>query len=161
MWTVQEYLLAQDVVFRCGQHQIQRKVVFAFIENFSNHFDACCSRAPVLNQNDLEIAYARIMRHDTLEIHDIDATGESSFIVILIALRGRKLHDPRDKIYGVLSLADMLLRHMILPNYDLLADEVYEEMVTASIDVSRSLDILSCVYKRYPSCIHPSSFVPD
>jgi hypothetical protein len=64
---------------------------------------------------------------------------------MLIFLKTRKSYDPRDKVYGILSLADNDFRARLEPDYALSVPEVYMRVVMTSAATSQSLDVLSCV----------------
>ncbi|CZR66862.1 uncharacterized protein PAC_16763 [Phialocephala subalpina] len=62
---------------------------------------------------------------------------------LLWVVRGARQMDPRDKVYGILSLVDHRLSELITPNYNLSTSEVFIGFAKAIISWSGSLDIIT------------------
>jgi hypothetical protein len=152
-WTVQEYFLARNVVFQCGQHtqpaHLFRDAV-KIIENHSGKF------------RNADIEFMRsLMAYQALWESYRGSSTNNSFMKMLISLRTRQSYDPRDKVYGILSLADTSFRDGLAPDYGLSVSEVYTKVAANMIAINGNLDILSCVIPNPRNEFGLPSFVPN
>ncbi|KAH7341182.1 heterokaryon incompatibility protein-domain-containing protein [Pyrenochaeta sp. MPI-SDFR-AT-0127] len=162
-WIVQEYALAQRVTFQCGRYLSNDSILDACVLNFTKHMGKCCQSAsklvgtwPSLDTNVwCSLENFSNLRHLRKNRHAFD------LLHVATMFRDHESYDPRDKIFGVLGLATDVSKANINPDYRSTLEEVYLRVATASIQNSRSLDILSYNLGRsYPS-LHVPSFIPD
>ncbi|KAF1950483.1 HET-domain-containing protein [Byssothecium circinans] len=163
LWTVQEYAVADIVLFQCGQHLLDGAVFREHDRTRSSHLH-CCRIPPHINKCiPLQLPF-----HDALDrAANLIMMGEdmtSLDLVKLISLtRNHECSDPRDKVYGMLGLASraMVKHNCIQANYSQSVESVYTNLVTASIRDESSLDILSCVLSGHRNLTDLPTFVPD
>jgi hypothetical protein len=87
-----------------------------------------------------------------------------SLNLVLNATRDRKCLDPKDKIYGILSIAGEILSHDITPDYTdkTSAADVYREVFVAYTKQTQRLDLLaSCEFLVGNRTANLPSWVPD
>jgi hypothetical protein len=162
-WTVQESLLAQDLVFQCGQHTIPEKICCDAMDSLAYHSGYCCNEKVALwSQNNLEITPLRgLLKHRILRESSRGPSINPKFVKLLIFLRTRESYDPRDRVYGVLSLADRKMRESLAPNYALSVSQLYNNVVVTSVAIGRNLDVFSCVTQDTINEFRLPSFVPN
>ncbi|KAF2107227.1 hypothetical protein BDV96DRAFT_308187 [Lophiotrema nucula] len=69
--------------------------------------------------------------------------------------------DPRDRVYGLLGIANEDFRGQIKPDYSSSVAKVYREAVVAEVGTSYRLDILSQCNIQYRSLEEGASWIPD
>lgn len=81
--------------------------------------------------------------------HLISALGQFALVVgvapILFLLKSAKYRiclDPRDKVYGILSLAPPRIAAKVVPNYSLSVREIYKHLALSYINVTDRLDLM-------------------
>ncbi|KAI9147150.1 HET-domain-containing protein [Paramyrothecium foliicola] len=163
VWTVQECVLAQNLVFQCGTRILSGNLLLRSFENVNAHDNDCCTEetcfmedSPTLGlcvwdgftRMDM-LAYMRTKRH------------ACSFLQTLSSFRTRQSTDPRDKIYGMLGLAAEDLAGCIKPDYTKTTEEVYQALVFAVVEKTKKLDIFSGCYGDRKTGLQLPSFVPD
>lgn len=104
LWTVQEYCVAQKVVFQCGHRIINNDIVQACFNNYHIHRMTCCG----------EMRDYSSARGDTFSLSTCISTlrmlaifrqtNNPRYLSTISDFRYRQCLDPRDKIYGVLGL---------------------------------------------------------
>ncbi|KAF2118230.1 heterokaryon incompatibility protein-domain-containing protein [Lophiotrema nucula] len=150
VWTIQEYAKAKRIMFQCGQQTLDGALLNRALENLDLHSKHCCS---VKSLYTAEVTY---------EFELLNRMSKSQQFELLLALfRSRKSHDPRDKVYGLLSLASPELRDKLMPDYHVPTAEVYQKVVAISIEKSQSLEVLSYTYGTRHLPLGLPSFVPD
>jgi hypothetical protein len=66
-----------------------------------------------------------------------------TFLDLLSWIRERQCTDPRDKVYGVLSLASNSISKSIQPQYSSPVSQVYRDALLAHINLTKRLDMLA------------------
>lgn len=100
--------------------------------------------------------------HQTLtNDQSLNTRSHSMFVKLLISLLLRRSYDPRDKIYGILSLADTAIQQEVQPDYNVSAEDVYRKVAASSIKATKSLNILSCIKNKTKSGLGLLSYIPN
>jgi hypothetical protein len=175
LWIVQETILSRDLVILCGRHGISwAKLVTAArnIEarcealgwNPSTMFLQAHEVGVPLEHNVLRLANWRDhFHHDRTRTSRDDAGAERPTLEDLIYDTWVfNSTNPRDKIYGVLGLADPEVGAAWEIDYQSPPEKVFAIATKTIIEQSRSLKILSCVQDASKRTIatYPS-WVPD
>ena len=157
VWTVQEFVLAGRLTFRCGTSEIDGATVLAALGSLRHHEGGCCWAArreagrdsrgyidiPSSANGGLTLLQA-IMRLDQLSImRDVEAYGAKNMLRALALFRLRECADPRDHIYGILGLdledgGEELMSKMRV-DYTMPATQVFQHAAAAMIQTSASL----------------------
>ncbi|KAI0381098.1 heterokaryon incompatibility protein-domain-containing protein [Hypomontagnella monticulosa] len=168
IWTVQECILPKESLLLYGPARLSWGLLLAAMSNFQKHRTGCCSEVPGVRDmfNNIldtilpcEILNRYIDSDGTLDgrkdaddsrhRRDVSALFRPEFL--LWTFRYREATDPRDKIYGILSLlkgcsatTGQPARKLIIPDYsiDATPERVFTRVVHNIIEFSASLDIL-------------------
>jgi hypothetical protein len=160
-WTVQEFVLAQDVDFVCRDRILRGTDLRDFMSNVVIHFANCCRTGNTFILTQDPKAWDVLSQFQNINLYRVNPREHAKFIRFLTSVRYRQSCDPRDKIYGILSLADPVLQELMQPDYSLSTADTYAKLVSTSIFISQSLDILSCVGPMEFRELDLPSFVPD
>ena len=160
VWTVQEFALAKRVRFMCGSRVLLDSTLIAFDKNLARHGHTCCigHKLDIAGISSRKSIISGMNRLESL-VTIREQLGTRHFLGIIAAFRNRESTDPRDRIYGMLGLAEESFMRRIPPDYTLSVEEVFERAAVAFIEQSKGLEILSHVYGGYDSGL--PSFVPD
>ncbi|KAI0451421.1 heterokaryon incompatibility protein-domain-containing protein [Xylaria acuta] len=180
VWTVQEFALAQRVLFQCGLRRIDRAVLGRAFETLRDHERNCCWASlrvadtyargyldmPSSANGGLSI-FRAVLRYD--QIHTMIAPDDCrgyDIVELMKTFRPRLCSDPCDRIYGMLGLKlkDEQIRDLIQTNHYTSAAILFQDVAMIIVEQSGTLDILSHVLP--PSVAEPTvrelpSWVPD
>lgn len=148
LWTVQDYCVAQKVIFQCGHRIIHNDIVQACFNNYHLHSMYCCGEMQDFSsvQGD---TYSLSTCISTLRMLAIYRQNKNPrYLSTLSDFRYRQCLDPRDKIYGILGLLQQQPCSRIVPDYGITPRDLYIQVATAHITTTRSLDILSLAFGR-------------
>jgi hypothetical protein len=148
LWTVQESILGQTIIFVCGARQISGETLFAVQKCYFKHILYCCSSLqskPSFIHMDL---YSQPM--SILELLFMSRFYKGSYTIssLLAYYRSRRCTDPRDKVYGLLGLAESEETNIIIPDYSSPISTIYEQTTLKLIEHSKSLQIFSHISAR-------------
>ncbi|KAI8953831.1 heterokaryon incompatibility protein-domain-containing protein [Xylaria longipes] len=187
IWTVQECILPRDSELLYGPVRIPWRRFLTGISNFQKHRTSCCAHVPGVNDmlNDLvDTVLPCLTLHQYCHSEDFklprisgdldDPSHVSSLFrpeSLLWTFRHREATDPRDKIYGILSLlkghstsTGQPAEELIIPDYspEMSFEKVFTRAVFSIIQFSASLDIIlqPGFVSRNPDLRLPS-WVPD
>jgi len=165
VWTVQEYCLASDAIFQCGDRIVTNRVLRDWSENVHKHTTSCCSGFYNVRSREDDPSFntrvgGQIRRLCTLQYYQARRRG-TPLLEVLMTFRARECEDPRDKIYGLPGLVYSEERSTIQPNYARSPKDVYFDILLASIRFMGSLNILSCKTASPTSGLNLPNFVPD
>ena len=146
IWTVQEYAVAQELVFLCGRFSINGQQIYGLSHSIFLHHICCPRRStPVANtQIYLEEPISRILG----EINFIGYQKAIRFVphhVLwwICTFRTRQASRPEDMVFGLAGLIDGFDEETI--KYGTSVEVVYENFSRFMIETSRSLDSLTHV----------------
>ncbi|KAI1189208.1 heterokaryon incompatibility protein-domain-containing protein [Nemania serpens] len=187
IWTVQECILPKESELLYGPIRVPWRRFLTGISNFQKHRTSCCADVPGVNDmlNALVdtvlpcLILHRYCHNDDFKLSKtsdgLDNPSHVSSLFrpesLLWAFQHRDATDPRDKIYGLLSLmkghsagTGQPARTLIVPDYnpELSFERVYTTAVFSIIQFSASLDIVCQpgFVSRSPDRRLPS-WVPD
>lgn len=95
-----------------------------------------------------------------LLFYDTTKKTHYDFLQLIGTVRPHESFDARDKVYSLLSLCDAVTQTRMRPEYKASAAEAYGRLLAASVEVTQSLDILSCVV-GHTRLIGLPTFIPD
>ncbi|KAH7090209.1 heterokaryon incompatibility protein-domain-containing protein [Paraphoma chrysanthemicola] len=157
VWTVQEFILSKNVVFRCGTLEMPRSL----FRNAIHVIWECRS-----NKLKSDGPWNRIRLHEWYAMfgEDEDTKSQGASLTATLAYLGNhQATDPRDRIYSLCSLAkDPEIAGT--PDYNQTVETVYIDLVRSFIKVHKSLDII-CFSSIFRDTNHTftslPSWVPD
>lgn len=149
-WTVQEFVLAKNLVFQCSESLVTQESMYMARENFWSHKDRCCP------QNDLDSphpelgisltgAFERPAKLDFVS----KRRGSGASYSILLAMASfsiRGVADPRDKVYGMLGLGTGPYTNLVKPDYTFSPEQVCEAVAIRSSERTGKLEFLSHLF---------------
>jgi hypothetical protein len=139
VWTLQEFILARKLKFYWGDRSIGRRELKGAV-----YAIWLCKPGNHLIQNETwKSAWNRRRLHQWHK--EGKKVGKSSLLAWMSYNSKSQVSDPRDRIYGVLALANKLDRELVgKPNYedDNDAPELYRRLVMSWIQAHSSLDII-------------------
>ncbi|KAJ8126432.1 hypothetical protein O1611_g7208 [Lasiodiplodia mahajangana] len=167
IWTVQECILPRESELLYGPVRIPWGRFLTGISNFQKHRTSCCADVPGINNmlNDLVdtvlpcLILHRYCHNEHFNLSefadDLDDPSHVSSLFrpesLLWTFRHRQATDPRDKIYGILSLlkgysakTGQPAKALIIPDYspEMGFERVFTRAVLSIIQFSASLDII-------------------
>ncbi|KAM7206118.1 Heterokaryon incompatibility protein (HET) domain containing protein [Naviculisporaceae sp. PSN 640] len=151
LWIIQEVVLAKNPIIMCGGARLAwDRFIRAFdytgllgIQALAKGLDTIHA---LKNCRDLHLARTPLL-----------------LAKLLVRTQGSKATDPRDKIYGLLGLAeaDDPLHRSITPSYETATEDLYRYVTVRSIHASKNLDILQAIHSRDTNNLVLPSWVPD
>ncbi|KAH6512285.1 hypothetical protein HBI81_231520 [Parastagonospora nodorum] len=162
VWTIQEYVLAQQITIQCGALSINGDIFLAIFNCFEIHVSGCCQQASTFWNHRSSGPFSLSDHIEAVLLMNAIKTHRAQMPVDIIFLASkfwsRRCFDPRDKFYGVSGL----LGHAgIRADYTIPPAELYTRVAVNAIRQSRSLDILTYMCGERESTFSLSSFVPD
>ncbi|KAI0386940.1 HET-domain-containing protein [Hypomontagnella monticulosa] len=151
IWTLQEAILAKSLIYICGSFVFQRGEIDGIVESFQRHFSRnnCCSMMNIEGKyglGDLDIALSYSMWR-MAQMADLQKKrGPTEFLDVASRFRHRQATNPRDKVFGVLGLANDLPKDII--DYEKSIAEIYSSATIECIKNSGNLDVLSHVLPK-------------
>jgi hypothetical protein len=143
VWTIQEAVVPCDIRLACGDCHIQVagiwSTLYRTIMRLKNEFSSPSSFHPN------ELAFQRLE-----VLGSLSASWNSHCVMgvpldllnLLAASRHALATDPRDKVYGILSMAPDGKRLIARPNYRLSKKQLFSQLVAGWIMLNRQLDIV-------------------
>ncbi|KAF2475060.1 uncharacterized protein BDR25DRAFT_214257, partial [Lindgomyces ingoldianus] len=156
-WTVQEWVLAQESMFQCGNYVLDGQLARRSVRHFFHHQHGCCSKLDDPAQ--LSLFHSLIVM-ESLEYVRL-LLNEISFPYILSQFRLRQAKDMRDKVYGMLGLATGECERLVEPKYSpYTVEELFEASALAVVE-RKKLEVLSHIPPFEQPNLNLPSFVPD
>ncbi|KAL9574056.1 hypothetical protein ACKAV7_001832 [Fusarium commune] len=161
VWTVQEFLLAQKVIFQCGDRLIDAAIIRKACRSWIDHENSCCwaARRPIDGSahgfldipseiNGGLTIYAATLRMKHLM--DMLVSGKlytEDFLAAISLFRVRHCSDPRDRAFGYFGLRSpgLDIKSEIPVNYTVPIADLYKNLAVVLIEKSHTLDVLSHV----------------
>ncbi|XEV07127.1 hypothetical protein FSHL1_012414 [Fusarium sambucinum] len=161
VWTVQEFLLARKVVFRCGKRTIDAEVVKKCCRSWIDHSKTCCwsgdqpRHGNTLgfidttwdNSSNLTLFTATLRMKTLMNMSSHDRLHSTDFLAAISLFRIRQCSDPRDRIYGFagLYLPGIDIKRDLQVDYQVSTALLFRNLATTLIEKSQTLDVLSHV----------------
>ncbi|KAG5818431.1 hypothetical protein H9Q74_007407 [Fusarium xylarioides] len=161
VWTVQEFLLAQKVVFRCGDRLIDAATVRKACRSWINHENSCCwaARRPIDGSahgfldipseinGGLTIYTATLRMKHLMDMLVPGKLYTEDFLAAISLFRVRHCSDPRDRAFGYFGLRSpgLDVKSEIPIDYTVYIADLYKNLAVALIEKSQTLDVLSHV----------------
>ncbi|TVY42784.1 Heterokaryon incompatibility protein 6,OR allele [Lachnellula subtilissima] len=162
-WTVQEFLLAQKLVFQCSRSLITREIMLTATNNVWNHNSQYCAHLNSVHVPDdrlgssfIESCRKAIQLDYTLQLRK---HGSYSVLEALLIFGIREVTDPRDKLYGMLGLGTGEYTNLVDADYTISPEEACEAVIIKSVERTGKLEFLSHL-NGYQNPKFPS-FIPD
>lgn len=163
VWTLQEFLLPERLVFLSGDDTIERNTWYNAIINISNY-----SAIGYVGQDAFSNQWTRRRLIEwrglssTRRQLSMGAVPEMGLFAMMAYIGFYKATDDRDRIYALLGLCTDLDRKIVgLPSYDLSVDATYIRLAVNFMRQHKSLDII-CLRSILTTENSPlPSWVPD
>lgn len=167
VWTVQEAILPERLIFVCGERRVDAASFFGFSSSFARHMSSCCGQF-FLSQNQSMLRSLRYQVDSLYTMEYFRAKKSTTIVSQQIAYyRTRSCKDPKDKIYGFLGFGwEGFEKTDIQPDYSLSDQSVYEEIAGRMMEKRGGLDLLLEVLpeqslRNNTRMKHLPSWVPD
>ena len=162
-WTVQEFVLADKLVFQCSTNLISKEVMYMARENFWSHKDRCCSENEIDTPDpDLGMSLAKAFEQPAkLDFVNKrrDSGASYSILLAIASFSIRDVSDPRDKVYGMLGLGTGPYSTLVKPDYTLSPEQVCEALAFRSSERTGKLEFLSHLFEHQNPKL--PSFLPN
>jgi hypothetical protein len=153
IWVVQETILPRRATVYCGKVHAPWGLFAKAANNFEQHQKICCRAA--LGHIGLErvemLQNFRVVIKEIADIRQRRQAESLSLGVLLSTFRCRDATDPRDKIYGLLSLVtdwDETRCPRIVPDYQQSPVTVYKKAIVSIINDTWRLEILAMKLRK-------------
>ena len=139
IWVVQEAALASEIDVIQGLDVVPWLELVHAAQNFSEHSTSCCSMYLASLPRDRAKVVQDFAKR-VLAVHESQSgTLAISLTYLLRTFRNRQASDPRDKVYGLLSLA----ASSIVPDYSISEVDVFCRATMECISSSQDLAVLN------------------
>jgi hypothetical protein len=145
LWVMQELSLAPKIQLVAGRQTLDWEVVTRFLGDtpYADAFHGTFSHGLVSTIASRTFRRVQAIDHQRRLLSDMRAgKAKSSLLDVLARFRSSESGDPRDKVYGLLSLVSEDLRLGIRPNYGKEPAKVYADVTAALINHAGNLDII-------------------
>ena len=161
IWTIQEFVLAQKLVFQCSRSLITRETLFVATINFWRHKYGCCLQTDLTYAHpDFGLSLLEALQGLSRLEHCASRKGESYNILIgLVMFYHLGVTDPRDRVYGLLGLGAAESINLIKPDYTLSPEQVCRNLAVKSTERSGKLEFLSHLFEHENHKL--PSFIPN
>lgn len=168
IWVIQEVALPPQVVILYGTTSAPWIMFARAAKEYRVHSSSCCREFLQKLPRDEE-AVVRNSLETMSKIEDLrrryhtdqSETAYLSLLDLLRLFRDRKASDPKDKVFALLSMAEVVPgREPLTPDYSLSEKEVYRQATLESIYSTKSLSVFSTELGRKFRSDLPS-WVPD
>jgi hypothetical protein len=149
-WTVQEFVLAQNLVFQCAQSRVTQKDMYMARENFWSHKDRCCQ------QDDLDYPHpdfgmsvsTAFLQPASLDIITKQRGPSYSVLAAIANFTNRAVTNPKDRVYGMLGLGTGPYSDLVEPDYSYSPEKICEVLAMRSVERTGKLEFLSHLFER-------------
>ncbi|VTT72411.1 unnamed protein product [Fusarium fujikuroi] len=161
VWTVQEFLLAKKVIFRCGDRLIDSVIVRKVCRAWIDHENSCCwaARRPIDGSahgfldipseinGGLTIYTATLRMKHLMDMLVPGKLYTEDFLAGISLFRVRHCSDPRDRAFGYFGLRSpgLDMKREISVDYNMPVADLYKILAVTLIERSQTLDVLSHV----------------
>jgi hypothetical protein len=160
-WTVQEFVLAQELILQCGSTWITGDSLDRASQNFWNHEEGCCQ---IYELENLDPILGTSLVSSFVTLGDlyfvINSLGYSYSVLFAVAtFSQRKATDDRDKVYGMLGLGRDKYADLVDADYSRSKEEVCKDLAFKSVEKTGTLEFLSHVFVHENDNL--PSFIPN
>ena len=164
VWIMQEICSGRRVMLVGGTASLNWEKVSSFLGNtvYADAFHETFGHGWVGKLGTETFCNPQIVEHQRGVQMDLDHGFVSTLLDVLTRFREMEATDPRDKIYGLLSLVSE--KHPLSPDYNRTYQEVFTDVAIFLINSSENLDILcqsAWSEIQNPESIGLPSWVPD
>lgn len=161
VWTVQEFILAQEVRFQCGQRLMSCNILQQGIQNLASHEKTCCWAErrpgdgyprgyldyPSKANSGLTLYTAALRMTNLISILNMDPSEAQDLLGVISLFRTRHCSDARDRVFGLsgLRLQTSEVKDTLPADYTMSTATLYQSLAMMLIERSQSLDVLSHV----------------
>ncbi|KAJ4015519.1 hypothetical protein NW752_006979 [Fusarium irregulare] len=161
VWTVQEFLLARKVIFRCGDRLIDAATVQKTCRAWIDHENSCCWAArrpidgtahgfldiPSKTSGGFTIYTATLRMKHLMDMLIPRKLYTEDFLAAISLFRVRHCSNPRDRAFGYFGLRSpgLEVKHEIPIDYNVSVADLYRSLAVVLIAKSQTLDVLSHV----------------
>ncbi|KAF4946471.1 hypothetical protein FGADI_11109 [Fusarium gaditjirri] len=161
VWTVQEFLLAQKVIFRCGDRLVDSRIVRKACRAWIDHENSCCwsARRPIDGSahgfldipseinGGLTIYTATLRMKHLIDMLIPGNLYTEDFLAAISLFRVRHCSDPRDRAFGYFGLRSrgLDMKSEIPVDYTVSVADFHKTLATVLIEKCQTLDVLSHV----------------
>ncbi|GAW23562.1 hypothetical protein ANO14919_131290 [Xylariales sp. No.14919] len=151
IWTVQEAVLAKQLVYYCGKIHLLSHDVTGVAASYRAHFNTiqCCQnqlteyyKGGLVVGPDMTSVTDNILQLRQFQLR----TRDANFDEVASLFRHRQATNPRDKVYGLLGISRGIQESSI--DYRFSEAKVYELATRDSMSHNRNLNILSHIIPR-------------
>ena len=173
-WITQEVVLARDPILYFGPHVMPFTTLNKAYQNFNHHYLNCCGKwGNKAYQKDcswwtaIYKAFrqfghlARLRNSHTLEEPHLSQAPPDLLQILKAGIGRYEATDPRDHIYGLLSLGQNRSEEMIEADYTLSVAAVFANVAFRIIEQEKSLSILNFNELRHGNELNLPSWTPD
>ena len=139
VWVVQEAALAVNIDVMQGQHVVSWLELVQAAMNFEMHSKSCCSEYLAGIPRDRVKVVEDFAKRVLVVESSQSGAGTLPLPYLLRTFRNRQASDPRDKVYGLLSLAAT----SIVPDYSISEVDVFCRATMECISISQDLAVLN------------------
>ncbi|KAH7398122.1 heterokaryon incompatibility protein-domain-containing protein [Cadophora sp. MPI-SDFR-AT-0126] len=175
LWVIQEIALSHgELALQCGNQVLAWKTFVDALFLLTSDFELLASRhvqdvylstgVSLSDANRSSIMISKVTKALRLAVlHDEDAPTNTGFFLanLLSMIREAEQKDPRDKVYGVLSLLNDSISKEIVPDYNSSIPQIYTDFAKALIKYTGSVDIVCHATSDAAKILHLPSWVPD
>ena len=142
VWTVQEAVVPERLIFICGLRRVDTSRFFGFNKSFRDHNGACCGPFFLLQDQSLLRDLRYLM--DSLYTMEFFRSNKNNTVLWqqMSYYRTRSCKEPKDKVYGFLGWGDPNFMQDIRPDYSLPDRLVYEEVAGKVMGDQNGLNLL-------------------
>ena len=155
VWTVQEFVLAQDVVFQFGSTELPVETMVSIVKRYLDEANRAKGSSTPVKFNFMtsvlvyDLFRCREQVQNARVIHARPLTLSQCFLDLALP---RRCKDPRDRIYGMLGLASELA---IVPDYTLSVEGVYLDFIFRTVSLGDCLILAKYYYNGTLLDPHP------
>ncbi|KAI0868813.1 HET-domain-containing protein [Hypoxylon argillaceum] len=157
IWTVQEAILAKQIVYHRGNIHLSSHDLTSMAESFMEHVytKRCCQTLKSPKNGAGVAGTIAPMMDNILQLHRFSlGTRNTNFDEVVLLFRHRQATNPLDMVYGLLGISCGIKESSI--NYNFSKAKVYELAARDSISHNKNLNILSHISRGEKA--HEGSF---
>ncbi|KAI0195493.1 HET-domain-containing protein [Astrocystis sublimbata] len=147
IWTVQEAVLAQRLIYQCGNTQFWSRNLIDVAASYREHIDTkgCCETLKFPSHGMATASDVTLATENIIQLRHFQLRSQNySFDKVASLFRHRRASDPLDKVYGLLGISSGIEKPSI--DYNFSKAKVYQLTAGDSISHNKNLDILSHVF---------------